>query len=209
MRNYLLLFCIPLLALASFAQTAPKASDSILDTIDKSLDPCNDFYQYSCGTWLKNTEIPGDQSRWGSFSELAERNRAILRGILEKASADKPGRDAIDQKIGDFYDACMDEKAVDAKGAVPLKPELERISAVKDKAALLEVIAHDHLMGANTLFDFGSDADLHNASMDIAYIDQSGLTLPDRDYYLKDDPHNLELRKSLVDYATALFKLNG
>ncbi len=209
MRNRLLLLCVPLLALASFAQTAPKASDSILDTIDTTQNPCSDFYQYACGTWLKNTEIPADQSRWGAFSELAERNRAILRGILEKAEADNPNRDAIDQKIGDFYDSCMDEKAADTKGATPLHPELERIAAVKDKTALLEVIAHDQLMGANTLFDFGSDADLHNASMDIAYIDQSGLTLPDRDYYIKDDSHNLELRKSLVAYATQLFELNG
>ncbi len=209
MRRYVLLLCFLSLTMACLAQTAATSSDSILTTVDKSLDPCNDFYQYSCGSWLKTTEIPADQSRWGSFSELAERNRVILRGILEKASADKPGRDAIDQKIGDFYGSCMDEKAVDAKGSAPLKPELDRISAAADKTALIEVIAHDHLMGANTLFDFGSDADLHNASMDIAYIDQSGLTLPDRDYYLKDDPHNLELRKGLVAYVTELFKLNG
>ncbi|MGA2695605.1 MAG: M13 family metallopeptidase, partial [Terriglobales bacterium] len=208
MRKYFLLVCLPLLALLCAAQT-PTNYDSITSTVDKSENPCSDFYQYSCGTWLKNTEIPADQSRWGSFSELAERNRTILKGILEKASVDNPGRDAIDQKIGDFYGACMDEKAADTKGSTPLKPELERIAAVKDKSALLEVIAHDHLMGANTLFDFGSDADLHNASMDIAYIDQSGLTLPDRDYYLKDDPHNVELRKSLVAYVTQLFELNG
>ncbi len=208
MRKCFLLLCLPLLALLCAAQT-PTNYDSITSTVDKSENPCSDFYQYACGTWLKNTEIPDDQSRWGSFSELAERNRMILKGILEKASADKPGRDAIDQKIGDFYDACMDEKAVDAKGAAPLKPALDRIAAAKDKAGLMEVIAHDHLMGTNTFFDFGADADLHNASMDIAEIDQSGLTLPDRDQYLKDTPHNLELRKSLVDYATALFKLNG
>lgn len=208
MRNYLLLSCVPLLAMASFAQT-PKASESILDTIDKTQDPCADFYQYACGNWLKTTEIPNDQSRWGAFSELAERNRAILRGILEKASEDKPGRDAIDQKIGDFYGSCMDEPAADAKGASPVKPELEKIAAAKDKSTLLEVIAHDHLFGSNALFDFGSDADLHNADMDIAYLDQSGLTLPDRDYYIKDEPHNLDLRKSLVAYSTQLFALSG
>jgi putative endopeptidase len=209
MRNYFLLLCVSLLTLACLAQDAPKASDSILDTIDQSQNPCSDFYAYACGNWLKNNEIPSDQSRWGSFNELAERNRAILRGILEKASADTPGRDAIDQKIGDFYGSCMDEKAVDAKGVTPLKPELDKIAAAQDKATLIEIIAHDHRMGSNSFFDFGSDADLHNASMDIAYVDQSGLTLPDRDYYLKDDAHMADMRKSLTTYVTELFKLSG
>jgi endothelin-converting enzyme/putative endopeptidase len=208
MRNYLLLLCVPLMALACVAQ-APKASDSILDTVDKTQNPCTDFFQYACGTWLKNNEIPSDQARWGAFVELFERNRVVLRGILEKVSNNDPQRDAIDQKIGDFYDACMDEKAVDAKGAAPLKPSLDRIASAKDKADLMEVIAHDHLIGTNTFFAFGSSPDLHNAGMVIGNIDQGGLTLPDRDYYVKDDAHMAEMRKALVAYATSLFKLNG
>ncbi len=177
--------------------------------MDKAADPCTDFFQYSCGNWLKNTEIPADQARWGSFNELAERNRAILRDILEKAAVNNPGRNGIDQKIGDFYSACMDETAVNAKGLDPLKPELDRIAAVKVKAELFDVIAHDHLLGASTLFNFGADADLHNAGMNIAVIDQSGLTLPDRDFYLKDDAHMVELRKALVTYVAQVFTLAG
>ena len=116
-------------SVSSFAQSSSEKSKPSfnIDTIDKTLDPCADFYQYACGNWLKTAEIPADQPRWGSFSELHERNLAILRGILEKVSSDAPGRDAIDQKIGDYYSSCMDEKAADAKGIEPLKPELDRI----------------------------------------------------------------------------------
>src|ERR1700674_5191071 len=97
-----------------------------IDNIDKTLDPCVDFYQYACGNWLKNTEIPSDQSRWGAFNELYERNLVTLHEILEKSAVDPPGRNPIDQKIGDFYGSCMDEKAVNQKGIQPLQPELDR-----------------------------------------------------------------------------------
>jgi endothelin-converting enzyme/putative endopeptidase len=173
------------------------------------LDPCADFYQYACGNWLKHTEIPADQSRWGSFSELFERNLATLRGILEKASANDPGRSAIDQKIGDYYSSCMDEKAVNDKGLEPLRPELDRIAAAKDKPALIDAVARVHMMGANALFAFFSAPDLHNADSVIANIDQGGLTLPDRDYYIKDDPRMVEMRKHLVEYVTQGFTLAG
>ena len=95
----------------------------------------------------------------------------------------------------------MDEKTADAKGLDPLKPELDRIAAVKNKADLIDVIAHDHMIGANALFAFYSSSDLHNADTVIAYIDQGGLTLPDRDYYIKDDDKHKEMRQHLVDYV--------
>ncbi|HUO27422.1 MAG TPA: M13 family metallopeptidase [Candidatus Aquilonibacter sp.] len=200
-----------LLAPGSFAQ-----SDSVkpgpafsLDNIDKSVDPCVDFYQYACGNWIKNAEIPADRSSWGSFAELDERNLQIERGILEKAAAGGPGRNAIDQKIGDLFGSCMDEKAVDAKGIAPLQPELDRIASVGSQAALIEELARLHLIGADALFNFYSNSDLHNADEVIAYIDQGGLSLPDRDYYIKDDADKVEARKHLVEYATQLFALAG
>jgi endothelin-converting enzyme/putative endopeptidase len=195
-----------------FSQTAPgKAAPGFsVDNIDKSIDPCVDFYQYACGNWLKTSEIPPDQSSWASFVELDERNIATLRDILEKAAANQPGRSAIDAKIGDFYNSCMDEKTANAKGLDPLRPELERIASAKDKTALAAEIARVQLVGpANPLFGFGSSPDLHHAGEQIAFIDQGGLSLPDRDNYLKDDAHTADLRKHLLDYITEVFTLAG
>jgi len=187
-------------------KTAPGFS---IDAIDKTVDPCVDFYQYACGNWMKNTEIPADQSSWVSFTELYERNLVAQRGILEKASVDRPARSPIEQKIGDYYSACMDEKTADAKGLDPLKAELEHIAAARDKSALIDAIARTHMIGGNALFNFYSSSDLHNADQVIAYIDQGGLTLPDRDYYIKDDPKQVEMRKHLVDYVTQILTLTG
>jgi putative endopeptidase len=207
MRLYCTLLAILLFAaMAVFAQSQPAIS---LDAIDKTVDPCVDFYQYACGNWLKTTEIPADQTSWGSFVDIRERNSAIMREILEKAAAGGPGRDAITQKIGDYYGSCIDESAANAHGVDPLKPELQRIAKTKDKAALIEAVARVQLIGPNPLFNFYSAPDLHSANDVIAYIDQGGLSLPDRDYYLKDDPKMEAARKSLVGYATQLFTLIG
>ena len=200
---------VVILVTGSLAQSAPSQPAVNLDTIDKTVDPCTDFFQYACGNWLKTAQIPADQAAWGQAVELRERNAAILREILEKAAAETPGRDAITQKIGDYYSSCMDEKTVEAKGLDPLKPELDRIAGAKDKAALIEAIARVHLIGPNPLFNFYSSSDLHNANQVIAYIDQGGLSLPDRDYYIKDDAKMADARKSLVDYATQMFTLAG
>ncbi|MGA8764006.1 MAG: M13 family metallopeptidase N-terminal domain-containing protein [Candidatus Sulfotelmatobacter sp.] len=169
-----------------------------------------DFYQYACGNWIKNSEIPPDQSQWVSFVELRERNLDIEHGILEKAAAGGASRNAVDKKIGDLYGSCMDEKAVDAKGIVPVQPELDQVAALQDKSTLVDELAHLHLVGASSLFSFYSASDLHNADQVIAYIDQGGLTLPDRDYYIKDENAKMkEMRQHLVEYVTQLFTLAG
>ena len=212
MRSFLFFPLLLLLATASLAQSAQgnkPAPGFSINTIDKTIDPCVDFYQYACANWIKNSEIPPDQSQWVSFVELHERNLDIEQGILEKAAAGGASRNVVDQKIGDLYGSCMDEKSVEAKGMAPVKPELDRIAAVNDKSALIEEIAHVHLIGPNPLFNFYSQSDLHNADQVIAYIDQGGLTLPDRDYYIKDDADKVEKRQILVDYATRLFTLAG
>ncbi|MGH9513803.1 MAG: M13 family metallopeptidase [Terriglobales bacterium] len=203
--SLLLLLALPVLAQTN-SQLPPGFS---IDNIDKTVNPCVDFYQYACGDWLKKAEIPPDQASWGSFNDLHDRNMAIMRGILERVSAGDPKRDPVDQKIGDFYSSCMDEKAVNARGIEPVKSELDRIAAVKDKKELIEAIAHDHLIGANSFFDFDSSADLHNAAMDIANLDQDGLSLPDRSYYIQETPKMIEMRKHLVEYAAQVFTLAG
>jgi len=182
-----------------FAQTS---------AIDKNADPCQDFYQYSCGNWLAQNPIPPDQSTWGRFSELDQRNQMILRKILEEA-AGKQNRTPVEQKIGDYYTACMDEKGIEAKGLAPLKPELDRINAIPDKKRLVDEIVHLHRLGASPLFSIESTPDLKDASEVIAEVDQSGLGLPDRDYYFKEDPKSEETRKQYVAHLERVFVLLG
>jgi putative endopeptidase len=209
--HFLLVFLLlaTAVSLTQTDSTGKPAPGFSIDNIDKTLDPCVDFYQYACGNWLKKAEIPADQSAWVSFVELDERNLVTLQEILEKASANDPNRSPIDQKIGDFYSSCMDEKIVDAKGLGSLKLELDRISVVNDKPTLIDAVARVHLMGPSPLFNFYSNSDLHNADQVIAYIDQGGLSLPDRDYYIKDDARMTDMRKHLVEYVTQVFILAG
>src|SRR5215813_10678312 len=172
-----------LLAAAVLAQPSAPSLGFSPANMDTSVSPCVDFYQYSCGTWLANNPIPPDRSVWSRFDALDERNLQILREILEKASADNPKRSAGEQKIGDFYASCMDEKAIDDKGIAALQPEMDRIAAIHDLPGVVAEVARLHIIGANPLFDFGASPDYQNSSKDIAATDQSGLALPDRDYY--------------------------
>jgi putative endopeptidase len=206
--SFLLVF--PLALAIGQTKPAPAAADGLdMSALDRSADPCVDFYQYACGSWIKNNPIPADRSVWGRFNELEERNREVLRGILEKAAVDNPKRSPVEQKIGDFYSACMDEASINQKGTEPIQAALKRIADLPGKQALADEIARLHRDGVNAMFNFGSAPDFKNSEIVIGQADQGGLGLPDRDYYFKEDPKSVELRKEYVAHVQKMFELLG
>jgi len=191
------------------AQTAPAKSQPVLDvnSMDTSVDPCSDFFTYSCGTWIKKNPIPPDQTSWSVYSKLEDDNKAILRDILESAATPAPDHDAIKQKIGDYYAACMDEKAVEAAADKPLRPVLDQIQQLHSRRDIASVVAA--MVSNDVLFHFRSDQDYKDSTQVIAEADQGGLGLPDRDYYLKTDAKSVELRKAYVAHLQKMFELLG
>jgi endothelin-converting enzyme/putative endopeptidase len=208
-----LLAAVPVFAQHSSFNSASSGPVLDVSAMDNTVDPCVDFYTYSCGGWIKKNPIPSDQSRWGTSEKLEDDNRAQLRAILEEAATPNPARDAVTQKIGDYYASCMDETAIDKLGAKPLVPELARIASMKSKQDLAEYIATPQfpptLDDGGMLFAFRSDQDYKDSSQVIAEADQGGLGLPDRDYYLKDDPKSEELRKAYLVHVAKIFELVG
>ena len=200
---------VTLVSLANAQQSSAARYTPALDVLsmDRSIDPCVDFFAYSCGGWIKNNPIPPDQSSWDTYSKMQDENLGRLRGILEAASAPDLKRNAVDQKIGDYYASCTDEKTIDAKGAEPLKPSLERIAGIKSKAEIAGMAAA--MVEDNVLFHFDSIQDFRDANQVIADADQGGLGLPDRDYYTKDDAKSVELRKQYLAHVQKMFELLG
>lgn len=188
----------------------PKSFD--VSALDNSVDPCEDFYQYACGSWRKSNPIPAGWSHWSRFNELAEYNRGLLRNILEKAAVNDTGRDAITQRIGDFYASCMDEPTLNAKGYAPLKPLLDRIAAISGKDQLIETIAYLNSSGpgkGDALFLFSVSPDLHHAGVGMANIFQGGIGLPEPDYYLNPSTRSQETRIHYQQHLVKLFRLLG
>ncbi len=200
-------------SISSFAQHSE--SEPVLDIsfMDKTVDPCVDFYTYSCGGWMKNNPIPPDQSNWNTYSKLEDENRAQLRSILEEAAKPDSARSSVTQKIGDYYASCMDESAIEKLGIQPLLPELQRIAHLKSKQDFAGYISTTQyppsLYGGGALFTFRSNQDFKDSTQVIAEVDQGGLGLPDRDYYTKTDAKSEEVRKAYLAHVAKMLELVG
>jgi len=207
MRRFALV-CLLVPALPALYGQAQKAPGFDPTAIDRSADPCADFYQYACGAWMASNPIPPDQSRWGRFDALQDSNRQILRDILEDA-AKASNRGPIDQKIGDYYASCMDEAAINARGIAPMKGDLDAVAAIRSKSDITAAVGRLFRSGTSPFFRFGSSPDAKNSSITIADLDQGGLGLPDRDYYLKTGEKDIELRSKYVAHVQKMFELMG
>jgi putative endopeptidase len=193
----------------AFSQTNSLHGIDVTD-LDRKADPCNDFYEFANGMWRANNPIPASMSRWSKRWQAGETSKEKLRDVLEIAAADKSApHGSIEQVIGDYYGACMDEKRINASGIEPLRPWFAKIDGAADMGALQHVMTEMHGILVTDPFAFGSQFDPHRPGWVMADIGASGLTLPDRDYYLKPDARFKEAREKYVAHITAMFKLAG
>jgi putative endopeptidase len=215
----LLLLLLPIFAAstAASAQTEkpltsfPYTPGLDVTSMDTTADSCVDFYQYSCGGWIKNNPIPSDQAHWSVYGKLHQDNQQFLWGILDQLSKQSNGRNANQQKIGDYFGACMDEAAVNKLGAKPLQPYFEQIAAIRSAKDLPAVLAslHASLQSGGLFFGFGSNQDFENSQNVIAFAEAGGLGLPDRDYYTNTDEKSVALRNQYVAHVEKIFALLG
>ncbi len=197
----------------------PYSPSLDLTSMDKSVDPCVDLYRYSCGGWQKKNPIPPDQTKWSVYLKLYQDNLIFLRGMLEQAAQpdqpSKPQRNAVTQKIGDFYAACMEEGAVEKRGLSAIQPELDAIARIKSAKEIMPVVARldrtysQYSDNSSMLFAASSTQDPDDSEHVIADVDQGGLGMPDRDYYIKNDAKSKETRERYLQHAQKVFELIG
>ena len=210
----LLLAAVAFLALpclrAQQPLTAMPYSPSLdLTSLDRAVDPCVDFYKYSCGGWIKNNPIPADQASWSVYAKLGNDNRQFLWGILEEDAKAKD-RTPVQEKVGDYFAACMNTSAIDAAGAKPIAPELARLDTEKTRPELVaEIAVLNHTMPGGYFVNVGTGQDAIDSSVIIANAYAGGLGLPDRDYYLKTDDKSMKLLKQYQAYIQQILALAG
>jgi putative endopeptidase len=197
---------------AADAGPPPESSLQGIDVtaIDEAAKPCDDFYQYACGSWLKNTPIPDDQPRWmRSFNVISENNEKALRDLLERDAKAPPADEPYSKQLGDFYASCMDEKSIEPSGDKTLRAELARVDAIKDVATFGKAIGQLHANGELAFFRFSSTQDFSDATQVIGHAEQGGLGMPDRDYYLKFDAKNKDIRDRYELHVAEMLHLAG
>ncbi len=196
---------------ARLPQTVSAAEDHGFDIadLDTTCKPCQDFFHYVSGGWIKRNPIQPEYATWGRFNALQNHNQEVLRQILEAAAASKSAPGSIEQKIGDFYSACMNTEAIEAAGIKPIEPELERIAAIGNLAQLEDEVARLQSQGTRVLFGFGSEQDDKDSQQVIGAANQGGLGLPDRDYYTKDDEKSKQLRDQYAQHIAKMMELAG
>jgi putative endopeptidase len=215
----IVLFC-SLAVWSQMSEKEPKLEHFDAGRVDRSIDPCQDFYQFACNKWFAANPIPADEALWFTGSTLAIWNETILRETMESASLESKSRTPIQQRVGDFWAACMNEKGIDESSVPDIAPELDRIDSLRDKRQLAEEIAHLHMTlpaawqrdNSQTpvpFFGFTSKQDFDNASQQVVMIDQGGMALPSRDFYLRNDQHSAEIRSKYRNHITKLLSLSG
>jgi len=202
-----LCLCLGLAAFSLVAQSKPGVDPANLDTTVK---PCDDFYRFANGGWLKSHSLPADKSRYGAMEELSERNRAILQKILTETSAKTTwAKGSVQQKVGDFYASGMNEAAIEKRGLAPMKPIFAAIDSLRDTKQLPAVLAKLHTQGLPSGFGFFVRQDAKASSQYLGYLGQGGTGLPDRDYYLKDDARSRDIRAKYEAHVAKMLELAG
>ncbi len=197
-------------AVSSLSQTNVKPELKFdIGAVDRSANPCTDFYQFACGGWMAKNPVPADRPYWAVFQQMREVNSSRIHEILVSAAELSRNRSQDDQKIGDYYSSCSDEKTIEAKQLEPLRPQLERIAAIKDRDDLANEIARLHELGSDALFSPGADTRLTDATQVILYIDQSQLNLPDPGYYTSDETDSRKIRDEYRAHLARTFELLG
>ncbi|HRH46482.1 MAG TPA: M13 family metallopeptidase N-terminal domain-containing protein, partial [Pyrinomonadaceae bacterium] len=202
MMAFVLLLSI---SISTFAQN--KGYD--VSRLDKSVDACEDFYQFANGTWLKNATIPAEYPSWGSFTIVYENNQKILHDVLENSAKTKAAKGSDTQLVGDYYSSCMNEAAIEKAGIAPIKPYLAQIESIKTTKDLQRQLAIFHDKGFGGMFNFSVGTDDKNSNANIANAYQGGIGLPNRDYWFKDDAKSVETRQKYSEFITNMLKLVG